>query len=314
MFFAMKIRGAATPWSMKGPSMRLLVAATLAFALAGSAARAERAPGICIVAVMSAPDDVRQTIEAWVHAEPRCGTYLEVRVVPIFNGFYLYARSADGRVRERVVPDAQSAGVLVASWSADDSIESEAIVSGGPGATPPANNPTTDGMPRRWLALEALTLPAGSGGKGLRAALDLHTHGAWSFGLVASALRTHDDIEGAGRTQYTDLGVGARVAFTGSRGAWDLRLVGGVGVSLTKADGHVMDYSVPTVPEYDVTGKSVGTNFEVSAQLWRRFGSIAIGGGPLATLVPQRVVNGEYAGQADRSLMLLIVGGIRFAL
>src|SRR5215211_2546137 len=75
----------------------------------------------CQVTFARAPDDVRKVIETWVHAEPRCVTTLELRVIPTDGGLYLMARDGNGRTHERLVPDAQSAGVLVASWIADDS-------------------------------------------------------------------------------------------------------------------------------------------------------------------------------------------------
>ncbi|HEY5937659.1 MAG TPA: hypothetical protein VIU61_23590 [Kofleriaceae bacterium] len=91
---------------------------------AGSAgAQPVTAPAACDVKIVRAPDDVRAVIESWVKAEPRCAVRLEVRVVPTQGGgLYLLVRDEHGRERERVVPDAQSAGVLVASWAADDSI------------------------------------------------------------------------------------------------------------------------------------------------------------------------------------------------
>src|SRR5688572_26737906 len=94
-------------------------------AVAGTAAaqpvtRPEHDP--CNVTIAVAPAEVRAEIEAWVRAEPRCERELEVRVLPADEGLYLQARSRDGRVRERVVPDAQSAAVLVVSWMADDSL------------------------------------------------------------------------------------------------------------------------------------------------------------------------------------------------
>jgi hypothetical protein len=76
----------------------------------------------CRVVVVLAPDDVRAEIEAWVRAEPKCTRELEVRVVPTDAGLYLQTRDADGIVRERVVPDAEGAALLVVSWMADDSL------------------------------------------------------------------------------------------------------------------------------------------------------------------------------------------------
>lgn len=87
----------------------------------------------CRVTVATAPPDVRAEIEAWVAAEPRCMRQLEVRVVETEGGLYLSATDPNGHVRDRVVPDAQSAAVLVVSWMADDSL----------GPTPPTADDET---------------------------------------------------------------------------------------------------------------------------------------------------------------------------
>ena len=99
-------------------------ATAIALLLVGHAAGAQPVihPEPCRVTVATAPPDVRAEIEAWVAAEPRCVRELEVRVVPTEGGLYLSATDPNGHVRDRVVPDAQSAAVLVVSWMADDSL------------------------------------------------------------------------------------------------------------------------------------------------------------------------------------------------
>jgi hypothetical protein len=121
---------------------------------------------VCAVNIVRAPADVRAVVERWVQAEPKCNAKLEIRIVPTEGGLYLLARDDSGRVRERVVPDAQSAGVLVASWVAADSLSAPtpyevrtpdpasatgpaiapaatdpAIASGGPAIAPAATGP-----------------------------------------------------------------------------------------------------------------------------------------------------------------------------
>lgn len=88
-----------------------------------TSAPASGQPEPCSVTIARAPDDVRVEIEAWVRAEPRCVTPLEVRVVETAGGLYLFARDGRGFTRERIVPDGRTAGALVASWIADDSID-----------------------------------------------------------------------------------------------------------------------------------------------------------------------------------------------
>lgn len=103
---------------------RAVLASVLVSSVAGAQpiTQPAQATGRCRVVVVLAPDDVRAAIEAWVRAEPRCVRELEVRVVPTRDGFYISASDRDGHVRERIVPDAQSAAVLVVSWMADDSL------------------------------------------------------------------------------------------------------------------------------------------------------------------------------------------------
>src|SRR5215470_2613557 len=100
--------------------MRLVAIALCSVIFAGSAAAQ---PDVCNVTIVRAPDAVREVVESWVRAEPRCSGTLEVRIVPTDGGYYLFARDADGRTRERVVPDPQSAGALVASWAAADEVQ-----------------------------------------------------------------------------------------------------------------------------------------------------------------------------------------------
>src|SRR5688572_6204068 len=83
----------------------------------GASAHAQTA---CQVDLEHVPADVSEAITSWVSAEPRCAVALSVRVVPTDGGLYVVATDANGGVRERVVPDAETAAVLVASWAADD--------------------------------------------------------------------------------------------------------------------------------------------------------------------------------------------------
>jgi hypothetical protein len=91
----------------------------------------------CEVLILRAPYDVRHAIESWVAQETSCWTSLEVRVVPTEGGLYLLAREPNGRLHERLVPDAQSAGVLVASWVANDSVAPVLAPTPPPLASPP---------------------------------------------------------------------------------------------------------------------------------------------------------------------------------
>ncbi len=158
----------------------------------------------CKVTVALAPDDARAEIEAWVSAEPRCVRELEVRVVPTEDGLYLSATDPRGHVRERVVPDAQAAAVLVVSWMADDSLGGRLPVRAAVEPAPVQEADDAD-VPRevmapglvrsmmrrdasrgqRWLTIGAI----GSTGErgGARASIDLFAGRTWSLGLAGAA-------------------------------------------------------------------------------------------------------------------------------
>ncbi len=77
----------------------------------------------CHVQISSAPEDVATEIQEWVASEPRCAREIDVRVERGAFGLHIIAIDSSGHRRERVVPDAQSAAVLVVSWMADDSAD-----------------------------------------------------------------------------------------------------------------------------------------------------------------------------------------------
>jgi hypothetical protein len=245
--------------------------AILALCLAAAPAAAQ--PGVappsnstCALTIARAPDDVREVIERWVHAEPRCTTALEVRVVPTEGGLYLLARDEHGRVRERVVPDAQSAGVLVASWVAADANSAPppmevrppeppqvAAVAPAPAATPPtaalppAAGPIDAGpgaapaiaaKPARakWLALGGMFAMSGNGGGGVRAELDLKTRKSLTFGIAASFSTWGTTFYDHGETLDTIDGKAlAYLAMSTQRGRWHLRGAVGAGAVYTHA-------------------------------------------------------------------------------
>jgi hypothetical protein len=201
----------------------------------------------CRVTIAYAPDEVRAEIDAWVRAEPRCERELEVRVVPTDDGLYLQARDARGRVRERVVPDAQSAAVLVVSWMADDSLgPTHAPLLEPPSAAtidaelPPdmdglaavAVAPSARTHARRQLILGALGSEETGG---VRAQIDLFAGKRWSIGVGGGWRANHeheDDDDESGRVAQ------ARLLFSTTRsfGRVSLRLQLGVGIDATKPD------------------------------------------------------------------------------
>src|SRR4051794_30817942 len=90
----------------------------------------------CAVNIVRAPDEVRPVVERWLAQESRCKP-LEVRIVATEDGLYILARDDRGRLHERVVPSPDAAGVLIASWAADDLIGSEPVVAPAPTSPTP---------------------------------------------------------------------------------------------------------------------------------------------------------------------------------
>ncbi|HEY5926543.1 MAG TPA: hypothetical protein VIV11_32875 [Kofleriaceae bacterium] len=249
--------------------MKQLVA--LALVLAASPAAAQPSRGTCQVNIARAPDDVRGVVESWVQAEPRCTISLEVRIVPTNGGLYLLARDEFGRVRERVVPDAQSAGVLIASWVAADSHEnqtpfdvrhpstapapaavppaavlgSEGMLAPGeglaPGATPAiAATATARPLQPRWLSLGGMFAMSGTGGGGLRGELDWKARRIMSIGFASSVSTSGMIVAGPtydsmGQLDSFDGKLIAYLALTGQRGRWRLRASVGLGAVYTQA-------------------------------------------------------------------------------
>ncbi len=308
------------------------------------------APSSCEVTISRAPDDVRQAIEKWVRAEPRCATTLDVRVIPTDGGLYLFARDGAGRIRERIVPDAQSAGVLVASWAADDGIPppsttpppvaptpSEPAPDPTPAVAPPSDPrlappgafappgaapiaPPVDGAPRppsragRWLTLGGMFQPGSHGGAGLRADIDLHRRGKWTFGAILAASTQSMPIEdgfSGGTMDTVDVRALGYVARTSSFRHWDLRVSLGAGVMSTSASGNL--------GADRLEARGTFPTAEVSLLLARELRpGWAIAVGPVATWFAQsfqlRYPDGGMSTLDRRAVEVMAFGGLRYRL
>lgn len=268
-------------------------------------------PSACEVTISRAPDEVRDAIEAWVGAEPRCTTTLDVRAVPTDGGYYLFARDGAGRVRERVVPDAQSAGVLVASWVADDLIERH-DPDPEPAAPPPfappsastpapqstlASTPRPAGMPGvdggvprttreprgRWLML-AGSIDERLEHAGVRAEVDLVRLGRWTIGAGVArsgvTMPIEDNVKTWGWFDTEDTRALATASYTSVWGRWELRLGFGIGAMRTNAKGYLDDAPI--------SGTGVFPVGEASALIACRFlADWAVTLGPVMTFVTQ---------------------------
>lgn len=241
----------------------------LPFVIAASSASAQpiTAPTACTVSIVRAPDDVRATVEAWVGAEPRCNTALELRIVPTEGGLYLLAIDDRGRIRERIVPDATSAGVLVSSWAADDTmyVPPPPVQAPAPPPPPPVQQPAPQYeslmppgepapvvMPRstkhqlsKWISAGLLLEPANDGG-GLRADADLYTRQRYSLGLAISSTVIEIPLaSGEGELTVRDIKLMATAAHTWQSGRWFLRAALGVGAVKSKASALLSSYGGP---------------------------------------------------------------------
>jgi hypothetical protein len=273
-----------------------------------AAAQPVTQPKACQVTIARAPDDVRAVVEAWVKSEAQCNVALELRIVPTEGGLYLLAQDEQGRVRERIVPDAQTAGVLVASWIADDNAPPPPPPPAPPIEAPPAAAPTepiasnealtppglapvsltakaTAPGPRnsRWLTVGGL-LPVADSSSGLRIEADVWRKGRWIFGGAVSAAGGESPLyssQGYGYLETEDYKLVTYIARPSQIGRWQLRPALGVGVVHTKGlayDGGSMFYPLSG------TFPTAEASFMVSRELGK---SWAIYTGPIATVIAQ---------------------------
>lgn len=245
-------------------------------ALTASAAAQPHAPvsHTCEVRFVRAPDDVRYVIETWLAAEPHCSSKIDLRVIPTEHGFYLIAQRPDGRLHERYVPDAQSAGVLVASWVADDWVAPRqaprtsdvwnAPRPGAPAAVPtgmvpqyttPSETsavavaqpraPRREGSPR-WLSLGAMFDTDRPEDGGLRAEMDVIARGALTLGISLAysetQMRVFNPYNYDDTIRSDDFAATIYGAYTLRYGRWELRGAVGGGAVYSEIDG-MMDRS-----------------------------------------------------------------------
>jgi hypothetical protein len=317
--------------------MRAHTTIFLAALAAPAAAQPVTQPSRCEVTIAKAPDEVREAIEAWVAAEPRCAITLEVRAVPTEGGFYLFARDAAGRVRERIVPDAQTAGVLVASWVADDLIDRLPPPSTTPppvdtpveipaepmppGATAPVTAPITVGPPTtlaaktepprargNWLTLGGMVQMHGEGAGGARAELDVLRRGKWTLGAVFASSWAHHDLDNwdGDYVKTTDLRLLVTLARTKQLGRrWEMRVGVGAGVLGTSAKGF---------SDGDpIEARGVFPTAEASVLFSRSiYNNWSVGFGPIVSLYAQEWIDLDpHMTIMDRNGDVMFLAGVR---
>lgn len=306
--------------------MRRLVACAFLAASSPALAQPSAAPAPCLVEFVRAPPEVQATIEAWVAAEPRCATRLELRVVPTTDGLYLLGRRPDGRLHERIVPDAQTAGVLVASWMAEDQPVPVTMPAPPPRPRPLIVDPFATATPTtvvaaapsprsttsRWIGLAYMLGMNQGGTQGVRAELDLVIRGAWGLGVAGSisegSSQTFSQL-GIMSMEVADAKVVALGARTWGRGRWQFRIGGGLGV----VKSEVLVHDLGASPNFR-SGAGVFPTVELSAMVSRRLGDRwALTAGPAATYVTQSYDKTQPDGvSAYRSgFQVVMLGGLR---
>ena len=223
--------------------MQYLTLVAVLFAVSPSAAQPAARPeiaerGRCAVTIVRAPDDARREIERWIAREPGCRVALDVRVIPTEGGLYLLARDSTGLLYERLVPDAQAAGVLVSSWVANDALtpslppgspEHDLAVEREPASGPVLVRtvaPRAPSEPTRW-GLGLMVFPGDVSGPRVRGTLDVLHRGALAADLILSG--AYSSYEKYMAYRRIDSRALLGLSYTIGTGAWRVRLRGAVG-------------------------------------------------------------------------------------
>ncbi len=331
--------------------LRSFTTASVLFVLAAASVgaqpvtRPELRAEMCGVTFVRAPDDVRFVIEQWLRAEPRCSSTIELRVLPTEGGLYLLAQRPDGRIHERFVPDAQTAGVLVASWVADDWTAPSAPPPAAMAPTPPPTRalpaPMAIDEPRggapgavgviavaqpharhsgKWLSL-GMAVQLDNEGGGFRAEADVLSLGSWRLGAVVSYTETHFDLMSTswdyGSLNVGDVKVMATLGRTWTWGRWQLRGGLGIGALYTSstAEGRTYSTSNPYGDYEGFSSEATSAALELTGLVTRRIGrSWGIGVGPVLT-VGETQMSSSSNQEIHRSLTnAMLFGGLRYEL
>jgi hypothetical protein len=269
----------------------------------------------CEVRFVRAPDDVRHVIETWLAAEPRCTSTIDLRVIPTDSGYYLIAQRPDGRIHERLVPDTQSAGVLVASWAADDwtaprsdaapvGFDVEQQASATPAETAAVTAVSAPPQPSRraaprWLSVGAMFSTSDTDDGGARVELDLISRGGFTLGTALAWSETSMMVGGSnsiGELRSSDIGATAYGAYTLRSDRWELRGAVGAGLVYTDFDGEILSSSSPYDPwsMSSYTGSGGGLVGTASVVLTRRLGdSWGVHAGLHGHVITGEVIQGD---------------------
>jgi hypothetical protein len=317
---------------------RTILGALLAMTAAAAAQPIEHT---CEVRFVRAPDDVRHVIETWLAAEPRCTSKIDLRVIPTEQGFYLIAQRPDGRIHERFVPDAQSAGVLVASWVADDWVAPQSNVwssprpAGAPIApvlAPPQNTRSAESSvsaistPRsrdtnaaRWLSLGTTFSVDGPENVGLRGELDVLSRGNFTLGAALAFTRSMQGIanaDGYGEMVAADYAATLYGAYTLRSDRWELRTALGLGGVYSNIQGIIEPSPGtpwPSMPYIEGSGTGVmGTaSMILTARMGDRWG---IHAGLIVHTITETLPTNQGMDLVREDAHMFFLTGVRFRL
>ncbi len=249
--------------------MRTCIVTAIVLAATPAAAEPVTSARTCTVELVRAPEDVRPVVEAWIASARRCSVALDVRIVPTPGGLYVLAQDDRGMVRDRIVPDAQTAGALIASW-ADDGAPAPVTVDvhtevtfepslapitdpvpipdavGGPGAVRSAGNgePHDDASsharnhPSHWVGEFGMVGGGNTSFRGLRGEVDVIHGSSWTAGLAVTIAYDQMSASNGDMTEVvslSDLSASAYVAHAMRVGGWEVRPAIGAGVVYTRA-------------------------------------------------------------------------------
>lgn len=302
----------------------------LAIVLAAIPAAAEP----CDVRIVHAPDAVRAEVAHWLLDEATCGAPLEVRIVPTTDGLYVFARDTNGRVRERVVPDAQSAGVLIASWAASDADAPKPAISVELSYAPPAPAPLApprDALVRRYTparASQPRTLAMqtffGSTVLGMRGDYDVWRKGPWLASATMSI--AHDDYidwENRGHDELDFIDTKLMASFAAIGETERVRITWGLSAGVLASYGRGKSYfdDDPMQPSYaygNLSVLGVSPALEATATIGLRLSpQWLVEGGALATVFTQEYETPTTMGHTTieaRGAKLLFLAGVRRSL
>lgn len=334
--------------------MRNALALALVLAASSAAAQPAMTRDTCAVTIVRAPEDVKNVVESWVKAEPKCSVRLEIRIVPTDGGLYLIARDDYGRLRERVVPDAQSAGVIVASWVAADSNAqtpydvrqpepapepmlapsplAPAVAPAAPGVAPaampsvesvqppgdaPVIAPTAPAVVEkpRWFSLGGLVAMSGTGGGGVRGEWDIKQKSWATLGIAAS-------LTGSGISYYGGYDGYGEMYMADAKALGYLALDGDWGKwHLRTSVGIGLVYTEAEVYDTGDMASGVFPTGELTLSLTRELTrNWALGAGPIVSIYAQQYnleqmgPNYYYGGTETRALEAMMYLSVRHRL